>query len=167
MMSIMLAPQWCRAADERTARQFRHDVLHAVVRFAGGGRVIKRQQSAGENLNHEEKHRHAADDLVPAGGGGNVFVEEVLDGAFDAGAMFEPVDNRANWAHDDLGVRLRRSDVEPAAFDLGHEPIQRARGRAAQDLAVDGKDGVVAGTHEGVARVVPMVGDSRGGCIGE
>ena len=54
-------------------------------------------------------------------GGGDVLVEKTLDGGFEAGAVFEPVDYGRMGI---LSVRLHRPDLELAGLDLGHVAIQ-------------------------------------------
>ena len=92
MTIIRLAPQWCRAAHEAAGGDLRHDVAQAVVGFGRSRRVVQGQQNSGDYLHQECKQRDAAEHLMPSGGGGNVFVKEVLDGALDAGTVFEPIE---------------------------------------------------------------------------
>src|ERR1019366_7088286 len=81
--------------------QLRQDVAQAVVGVARGGRVVEGQQRARECLHQEEKHGDAAEDLVPAAGCRNFFVEELADRTLDAGAMLHPfVDPPDAVSHD-------------------------------------------------------------------
>ncbi len=72
-----------QSANQPAARQFRQDVPHAVVGLAWSWSVIECQQAPRDALNQEEEYGHAADDLVPAAGGRNLFVKETPDGGFN------------------------------------------------------------------------------------
>ena len=77
--------------DQTPAGDLGHDVLEAVVGIPRLGGVVEGQQNAGKGLNEEEEQGNAAEDLVPAAGGGNILVEEVLDGRLEPGAMVHPI----------------------------------------------------------------------------
>ena len=79
-----------QAADQAAASDFGEDVAQAVIGVAGRGRVVKCQQRAGERLYQKEEDGDAAEDLMPAAGGRNLFVQKVADGGLDARAMIQP-----------------------------------------------------------------------------
>ena len=68
-----------QAAHEPAARDFRQDVAQAVVRIAGGRRVIEGQQRASEGLHQKQEQRHTAENLVPAARCRYLLVEEIAN----------------------------------------------------------------------------------------
>src|SRR5262245_63213852 len=81
------------AADQSSSGQLTHDVFQAVISVAGRGSVVKGQQQTRERLDQEQKYSHTAEHLVPAAGSWNIFEQEVLHGALQARAMFDPIDD--------------------------------------------------------------------------
>ena len=77
-------------AHQPAGGQFRQDVAQAVIGIARRGRVVEGQQRAREGLHHEQEHGDAAEYLVPAAGGWNLFVEELAHRTLYAGAMVHP-----------------------------------------------------------------------------
>src|SRR5262249_14280612 len=79
------------AAHQASGGELGEDVAKAVVCVTWRGRVVERQEGSGEGLGQEQEHRHAAEDLVPAARGGDVFVEKLADGGLDSSAMVQPL----------------------------------------------------------------------------
>ena len=62
------------AAHEASGGEFGEDVAKAAVRFTCGWRVVQGEHDAGEDLDKEQEHGDAAEDLMPTAGSRNIFV---------------------------------------------------------------------------------------------
>jgi hypothetical protein len=91
MHSLGSPPRSLRNLDRR-GEQLRENIdLNALnwLRAWERRRVVYRQQEAGKNPEQESEQRHASKYLVPAGGGGNIFLQKVTDFRNKAGALVE------------------------------------------------------------------------------
>src|SRR5262249_51550586 len=82
MVQAANEPPGGRAADEP----------HTLVGVIGRGRVVKRQERAGQHLHADERQEHAAESEEPAGARRHRLVEEDLADPPHACACIEPLD---------------------------------------------------------------------------
>src|ERR1700722_5558752 len=65
-----------------------------------------------------------------------------------------------------LRMGLRGSDLQLTGVYLDHVAVERARRWTGEHFTVDRERGGMAGAHEGMGRVVPMIRASQVGAIG-
>ena len=153
-------------ADQASAGEFRQDIAEAVVGVPGCRRIIKRQQGARERLRQEQENGHAAEDLMPAARGGNVFVEEMADRSLDSGAVVGPcVESCPAAFHALPPASAEVADQELVPWTLSRSGRAGAA-RAGDHLAIDREEGVMAGAQEFVLAVFPVVGAAEMGALG-
>jgi len=91
-------------AQEPAERDAMIEVLQAVPGLGGGRNVDDREHDAGEDLEHEDRERRAAEDVPPAcRPGGHLVFRHITDRASDLEPLVEPVPDfldhaSFNWA---------------------------------------------------------------------
>src|SRR5215472_16557845 len=81
-----------QAAHQPSAGYLGENVAKAVVGITWSGRVVEGQHGAGKRLDQDQKKRDTSEDLMPACRGGNFFIQKVVDGRFETGAMVKGFD---------------------------------------------------------------------------
>src|SRR5579872_53722 len=117
-----------QAANEMPGGHLRHDIFHAVVSLAGRGRVIKRQQDSREYLHQESEQGHAPENLMPAAGCRDIFVEKIFDRGLKAGSLLQPFGNLTLYRHVRLYEWVRAAaSCLPISLHSGQVAAEQAR----------------------------------------
>ena len=154
-----------QAAHEPSRGDLGQDIAKAAISVAGRRRVVERQHDAGEELDQDQEQRHAAEYLMPAAGGRDLFVQEISEARYAgrcAGQLLR-LNRRVFFAYGQAcGADCFSSPICRRLFSIFVTiPVERARRGARQHFAVDREHRAVAGADEQVHSSFPVIGASE------